>query len=64
MCVVQLFERLEVPYAVMGGLAVRAPYFHNGLANTLEDVVEYYTIVLDLQLTDADKQDLVAFLIC
>jgi predicted deacylase len=36
--------------------------FHNGLANTLEDVVEYYDIVLDLHLTDANKQDLVAFL--
>jgi cytochrome c peroxidase len=47
---------------VLRGLAARAPYFHNGLANTLEDVVEYYNIVLDLHLTDTNKQDLVAFL--
>jgi cytochrome c peroxidase len=47
---------------VLRGLAARAPYFHNGLANTLEDVVEYYTIVLGLELSPQDKQDLVAFL--
>jgi hypothetical protein len=50
---------------VLRGLAARAPYFHNGLANTLEDIVEYYNIVLDLHLEDLGptaKQDLVAFL--
>jgi hypothetical protein len=39
-----------------------APYFHDGSAETLEDVVDHYNGVLKLQLTDRQKADLVEFL--
>jgi hypothetical protein len=38
------------------------PYFHDGSAATLADVVEHYNGVLELGLTDAQKADLVEFL--
>jgi hypothetical protein len=38
------------------------PYFHDGSAATLEDVVDHYDGVLDLELTDEEKADLVEFL--
>ncbi|HEX5058335.1 MAG TPA: hypothetical protein VFV99_03200 [Kofleriaceae bacterium] len=38
------------------------PYFHDGSAKTLEDVVDHYARVLGLRLADCDKSDLVAFL--
>jgi mono/diheme cytochrome c family protein len=44
------------------GLASHAPYFHDGSAETLEDVVEHYDSVLRLRLTAAEQQDLVEFL--
>ena len=44
------------------GLALHAPYFHDGSAETLDDVVEHYDSVLRLWLTPAQKQDLVEFL--
>jgi RoxA-like, cytochrome c-like len=39
-----------------------APYFHDGSAATLADVVEHYDRVLRLGLTAMQKQDLVEFL--
>jgi mono/diheme cytochrome c family protein len=39
-----------------------APYFHDGSAATLADVVDHYDRVLNLGLTDGQKQDLVEFL--
>jgi cytochrome c peroxidase len=47
---------------VLRGLAARAPYFHNGLANNLQELVGYYNILLDLNLSSSDQHDLVAFL--
>jgi hypothetical protein len=47
---------------ILRGLAARAPYFHNGSAATLRDVVEFYNTRFALQLADQDKSDLVAFL--
>ena len=47
---------------VLRGLAARAPYFHNGSAATLEDVIDFYDGRFDLHLTPQQKQDLVAFL--
>ena len=44
------------------GLAGRAPYFHNGSAATLADVVEFYDTRFALALTDRQKADLLAFL--
>jgi cytochrome c peroxidase len=43
-------------------LAARAPYFHNGSAATLQDVVEFYDQRFTIGLTDQEKADLVAFL--
>jgi len=44
------------------GLASRAPYFHNGSARTIADVVSFYDERFALQLTDQQKSDLEAFL--
>jgi hypothetical protein len=44
------------------GLAARAPYFHNGIAETLEDVVRHYERFLNFQFTHRERDDLVAFL--
>ena len=47
---------------ILRSLAARAPYFHNGSAATLDDVVEFYKNRFNLTLTDQQKKDLVAFL--
>jgi cytochrome c peroxidase len=47
---------------VLRGLSARAPYFHNGSAATLEDVVEFYDTRFNIGLTDEEKADLLAFL--
>ncbi len=44
------------------GLASHAPYFHDGSAETLGDVVDHYDAVLRLGLQPGQKQDLVEFL--
>jgi mono/diheme cytochrome c family protein len=44
------------------GLAARAPYFHNGIAATLEDVVRHYENHFGFRFTDEERADLVAFL--
>ncbi|HEY7115353.1 MAG TPA: hypothetical protein VH475_02140 [Tepidisphaeraceae bacterium] len=44
------------------GLVFHAPYFHDGSAATLDDVVEHYDRVLRLGLTATQKRDLVEFL--
>jgi len=47
---------------ILRGLAARAPYFHNGSAATLQDVIEFYDQRFSIGLTDQDKADLAAFL--
>jgi cytochrome c peroxidase len=47
---------------VLRSLAARPPYFHNGSAETLDDVVEFYNTRFDIGLTRQEKSDLVAFL--
>ena len=47
---------------ILRGLAARAPYFHNGSAATLNDVIDFYVQRFDLHLTDQQKADMVAFL--
>jgi cytochrome c peroxidase len=47
---------------ILRGLAARAPYFHNGSAGTLADVVAFYDSRFALGLTAFEKSDLVAFL--
>jgi hypothetical protein len=44
------------------GLAARAPYFSNGSARTLREVVEFYEKRHDVRYTEQEKQDLVNFL--
>ena len=39
-----------------------APYFHDGSAATLADVVRHYTAALGLQLTERQRRDLVEYL--
>jgi hypothetical protein len=47
---------------ILRGLAARAPYFHNGSAVSLKEVIEFYNVRFAMGLTDAEKADLVAFL--
>ena len=47
---------------VLRGLAARAPYFHNGFAESLDAVIRFYDERFTLHLTAAQKRDLVAFL--
>ena len=47
---------------ILRGLAARAPYFHNGSAATLLDVVNFYDQRFSIGFTDQQKSDLVAFL--
>lgn len=47
---------------ILRGLSARAPYFHNGSARTLLDVVHFYETRFDLVLTPQEESDLVAFL--
>jgi hypothetical protein len=47
---------------ILRGLAARAPYFHNGSAATLMDVVDFYDTRFSLGLTGEEKNDLVRFL--
>ncbi len=44
------------------GLAENAPYFHDGSAATLDDVVNHYNTVLKLSLTAQQHADLVEYL--
>ena len=47
---------------ILRGVAARAPYFHNGSAATLGDVVDFYNTRFDIHITPQQKHDLVAFL--
>ena len=52
--------KVKVP--VLRDLAPRAPYFHDGQAPTLLDVVNFYNNRFQIGLTDPEKADLVNFL--
>jgi cytochrome c peroxidase len=47
---------------ILRALAARAPYFHNGSAATLEQVLDFYETRFKIGLTAQEKADLVAFL--
>jgi cytochrome c peroxidase len=47
---------------ILRGLSARAPYFHNGSAQTLLDAVRFYEGRFGLVLTAQEESDLVAFL--
>jgi cytochrome c peroxidase len=53
-------DRFKVPS--LRGLSARAPYFHNGIAPTLDDVVLHYQSALGFVFTTEEREDLVAFL--
>lgn len=53
-------NRIKGP--VLRGLAARAPYFHNGSAKDLLEVVEFYNQRFQMNLSDREKAQLVAFL--
>ena len=72
-------ERFYVPAMVRGqysmadgpiktftlrGIKDSPPYHHDGRLLTLEDTVEFFNLVLQLKLSDNDKQDLTAYLRC
>jgi hypothetical protein len=52
----------KVKGPILRGLSARAPYFHNGSANTLTEVVEFYDKRFGIRFTAQEKADLVAFL--
>jgi cytochrome c peroxidase len=47
---------------ILRGLAARPPYFHNGSAQSLGDVVDFYNQRFSIGLTAQEKSDLIAFL--
>lgn len=47
---------------ILRGLPARAPYFHNGVAANLKEVIQFYNARFDMGLTEEEKADLVAFL--
>jgi len=47
---------------ILRGLAARAPYFHNGAAATLDEVVDFYNVRFQMNLTPRQEQDLINFL--
>jgi cytochrome c peroxidase len=44
------------------GIKDSPPYLHDGRCLTLEDTVEFFSLVLELKLTKEEKMDLVAFM--
>jgi cytochrome c peroxidase len=46
------------------GIKDSPPYHHDGRLLTLEDTVEFFNLVLQLKLTDEEKQALTAFMQC
>jgi cytochrome c peroxidase len=47
---------------ILRGLASRAPYFHNGSAQTLSQAVTFYNKRFNIGLSNQEQQDIVAFL--
>jgi hypothetical protein len=52
----------KVKGPILRGLAARAPYFHNGSAASLDDVVTFYDKRFSVGFTAQEKADLIAFL--
>jgi cytochrome c peroxidase len=45
------------------GIKDTPPYLHDGRLLTLEDTIEFFNLVLELDLTEGEKADLLAFLL-
>ena len=58
--------RPEGPIKTFGlrGIKDSPPYLHDGRLPTLHDAVEFFNLVLALDLTRSEKDDLVAYLVC
>jgi cytochrome c peroxidase len=52
----------KVKGPILRGLASRAPYFHNGSADNLSEVVDFYEKRFTVGFTPQEKKDLIAFL--
>lgn len=52
----------KVKGPILRGLAARAPYFHNGSASMLDDVIQFYDQRFGIGFTAQEKSDIVAFL--
>jgi cytochrome c peroxidase len=52
----------KVKGPVLRGLPARAPYFHNGSAATIEDVIEFYDDRFNIGFTQEEVEALAAFL--
>jgi cytochrome c peroxidase len=52
----------KVKGPILRGLASRAPYFHNGSAQSLNDVLDFYDMRFHIGFTPEEKKDLIAFL--
>ncbi|MCA9152311.1 MAG: cytochrome B6, partial [Planctomycetales bacterium] len=46
------------------GIKDSPPFLHDGRCPTLHDVVEFFNLVLELNLTANEKDDLVAYMLC
>ncbi len=53
-------NRIKGP--ILRGLAARAPYFHNGAAQNLTQLLNFYNQRFQMNLTDQEKAELIAFL--
>jgi cytochrome c peroxidase len=47
---------------ILRGLAARAPYFHNGAASNLSELLDFYNQRFQMNLTEEEKEQLIAFL--
>jgi cytochrome c peroxidase len=47
---------------ILRGLAARAPYFHNGAARNLSEVLDFYNQRFQMNLTGTEKRQIIAFL--
>jgi cytochrome c peroxidase len=52
--------RFKVP--TLRGLAARAPYFHNGMATELGNVLDFYDRRFQIGLNNRERLDLILFL--
>lgn len=46
----------------MRGMSARAPFFSNGSAKTIREVVDYYDTRFEMEMTEQEKQDLTNFM--
>jgi cytochrome c peroxidase len=53
-------NRIKGP--ILRGLASRAPYFHNGAAQNLDQLVNFYNQRFQMNLSDDERKQLIAFL--